>query len=161
MTVEVKGASKLDLFQISKRCYDCSDRRSRAPLQPKLDTRNLRFTPAAASFLRIISTIEPLYPAPTGKMAPPTKANGAGLAAAADESSPVLAQLQKRIRNLRKRLRNCEDIEAKKDAGKELNADQVCLRLVQGGSRAASNLNELVGIARMRSGRPGRAACPC
>lgn len=77
--------------------------------------------------LRIVSKIEPPCPAPTGNMAPPTKANGAGLAAAADESSPVLAQLQKRIRNLRKRLRNCEDIEAKKEAGKELNADQVGL----------------------------------
>lgn len=53
---------------------------------------------------------------------------------AADEGSPVLQQLAKRVRNLRKRLRNVEEIQAKLDSGKALNADQVgfrpaCVRL--------------------------------
>jgi hypothetical protein len=54
------------------------------------------------------------------------KANGAPVA---DDGSvgesPVIALLSKRLRNLRKRLRNAEEIQAKLDAGKELNADQV------------------------------------
>lgn len=94
-------------------------------------------------------------------MAPPTKANGAGLAAAADESSPVLAQLQKRIRNLRKRLRNCEDIEAKKDAGKELNADQVGSPRAWRSLGTPSSRLDPFATAGARQGRPGRAACPC
>lgn len=64
-------------------------------------------------------------PAPAA-MAPPSKpaaANGAGQEEA--EASPVLAAVAKRMRNLRKRLRNAEEIQAKRDAGKELNPDQV------------------------------------
>lgn len=54
-------------------------------------------------------------------MAPP-KQNGA---AAEAEESPVVAVLQKRLRNLRKRLRNADEIQAKLESGKELNPDQV------------------------------------
>lgn len=42
-----------------------------------------------------------------------------------ESTSPVLAVIQKRIRNVKKRLRTISDIEAKRDAGKPLNADQV------------------------------------
>ena len=55
------------------------------------------------------------------KMAP-AKQNGAPQP---EVESPVVAVLQKRLRNLRKRVRNVEEIQAKADAGKELNADQV------------------------------------
>lgn len=40
--------------------------------------------------------------------------------------SHVIQTIQKRIRNSKKRLRGIEEIKAKAEAGKELNADQVC-----------------------------------
>lgn len=91
-------------------------------------------------------------------MAPPSKpaaANGAGQEEA--EASPVLAAVAKRMRNLRKRLRNAEEIQAKRDAGKELNPDQVgpcrcCPR-----SWAACTPNW---AARWRCRRPQAPACP-
>ncbi len=46
--------------------------------------------------------------------------------ATADSSSLVLQVVQKRIRYVRKRLRTISEIEAKRDSGKALNADQVC-----------------------------------
>ena len=74
------------------------------------------------------------------KMAP-AKQNGAPQP---EVESPVVGVLQKRLRNLRKRVRNVEEIQAKADAGKELNADQVRHGLVPcrqrrgfGGLRAA------------------------
>ena len=39
----------------------------------------------------------------------------------------VLQQIHKRLRNLQKRLRGIDEIEAKREAGKPLNADQVCV----------------------------------
>ena len=57
-------------------------------------------------------------------MAPASKqANGEP--AKAEVEGPVLAVLSKRLRNLKKRLRNADEIQAKRDSGKELNADQV------------------------------------
>lgn len=41
------------------------------------------------------------------------------------DGSPVMIAITKRLRNARKRLRGIDEIQAKKDAGKELNADQV------------------------------------
>lgn len=55
-------------------------------------------------------------------MAPNKAANGAP---APEVEGPVVAVLMKRLRNLRKRLRNAEEIQAKLDAGKTLNQDQV------------------------------------
>ena len=52
-------------------------------------------------------------------MAP--KQNGA----AAQVEGPVLAVISKRLRNMKKRLRGIEEIQAKLDSGKELNPDQV------------------------------------
>ena len=43
------------------------------------------------------------------------------------DGSPVMIAITKRLRNARKRLRGIDEIQAKKDAGKELNADQVGL----------------------------------
>lgn len=60
-----------------------------------------------------------------GEQAAKQAANGAAPqpgAGAAGASSQVL---QKRLRNARKRLRGIEDIQAKVESGKELNADQV------------------------------------
>ena len=63
----------------------------------------------------------------------PKQANGGAAAAAVEVlESPVAALLSKRLRNLRKRLRGIEEIQAKADAGKELNDQQVR------GMRAAS-----------------------
>ena len=42
-----------------------------------------------------------------------------------EETSPVLLSIAKRLRNTRKRLRGLEELQAKADAGKELNPDQV------------------------------------
>ena len=53
------------------------------------------------------------------------KANGA--AAEPVEDSPVVGVLQKRLRNLKKRVRNVEGIQQKVDAGKALNQDEVGL----------------------------------
>lgn len=58
-------------------------------------------------------------------MAPPSKPAAAANGQSQEEESPVLAAVAKRMRNLRKRLRNAEEIQAKRDAGKELNPDQV------------------------------------
>ena len=56
----------------------------------------------------------------------PKQANGGAAAAAVEVvESPVAALLSKRLRNLRKRLRGIEEIQAKADAGKELNDQQV------------------------------------
>lgn len=41
------------------------------------------------------------------------------------DGSPVMIAITKRLRNARKRLRGIDEIQAKKDAGKELNTDQV------------------------------------
>lgn len=46
-------------------------------------------------------------------------------AAPLEETSPVLLAIAKRLRNTRKRLRGIEELQAKLDAGKELNPDQV------------------------------------
>lgn len=56
----------------------------------------------------------------------PNKQNGAP-AAADNAESPVLAFCAKRLRNLRKRLRNADEIQAKLESGKALNPDQVCM----------------------------------
>lgn len=53
-------------------------------------------------------------------MAPPKQANGAAEA----EESPVVVVLQKRLRNLRKRLRNADEIQEKQAAGKTLQPEQ-------------------------------------
>ncbi|EFN55948.1 hypothetical protein CHLNCDRAFT_145248 [Chlorella variabilis] len=53
----------------------------------------------------------------------PNKQNGAP-AAADNAESPVLAFCAKRLRNLRKRLRNADEIQAKLESGKALNPDQ-------------------------------------
>lgn len=47
------------------------------------------------------------------------------------DTSPVLQAVMKRIRNARKRLRGIDEIQAKRDAGKELNPDQVGFHLLQ------------------------------
>ena len=91
-------------------------------------------------------------------MAPPSKpaaANGAGQEEA--EASPVLAAVAKRMRNLRKRLRNAEEIQAKRDAGKELNPDQVgpARRCWRSGAACTSNW-----AARWRCRRPPGARIP-
>lgn len=56
------------------------------------------------------------------------KANGnhvaRSIAESTGDSSLVLQALSKRLRNARKRLRGIDEIQAKADAGKELNADQ-------------------------------------
>lgn len=54
---------------------------------------------------------------------PSSIGTGAGLL---EEQPHVLQQIHKRLRNLQKRLRGIDEIEAKRDAGKELNSDQVC-----------------------------------
>lgn len=43
----------------------------------------------------------------------------------AETTSPVLLALAKRLRNQRKKLRGIDEIQAKADVGKALNADQV------------------------------------
>lgn len=55
----------------------------------------------------------------------PKAQNGSAGAEEAPFESPVVALLAKRGRNLKKRLRGVAEIEAKRDAGKELNSDQV------------------------------------
>jgi hypothetical protein len=51
-------------------------------------------------------------------------ANGASQPSA-DWNGSTTQVLQKRLRNARKKLRGIEDIQAKVESGKELNADQV------------------------------------
>ena len=62
------------------------------------------------------------------------KANGNHVTRAADESSGesslVLQALSKRLRNARKRLRGIDDIQAKVEAGKPLNADQASFSIL-------------------------------
>ena len=59
----------------------------------------------------------------------PKAANGVAASVEPKETEetvgPVVGVLKNRLRNLKKRLRNVEEIQAKLDAGKTLNADQV------------------------------------
>lgn len=56
---------------------------------------------------------------------PKTQPQQNGGAEAHADESPVVGVLQKRLRNLRKRVRNVEGIQQKAEAGKALNQDEV------------------------------------
>lgn len=49
-------------------------------------------------------------------------------------ASAVLSAVFKRLRNARKRLRGIDEIQAKRDAGMEINADQVRMAVASSGS---------------------------
>jgi len=57
------------------------------------------------------------------------RANGHPPRNADDDLPLVLQALNKKLRNAKKRLRGVEEIQAKADAGKEINQDQVSLML--------------------------------